>query len=235
MSSSIAENLTAVKRRIAAAAERVGRNPGDITLVVVTKKFSAEMVVEAVKAGAEVLGENRAREAADKYAVLGGMVGSRHISWHFIGYLQTNKVKQIIGLADLIHSVDRVELALEIDKRARVAGKIQPVLIEVNMGGEAAKAGARAADASTLARQAEELPNLRVTGLMTMAQIASDPEETRVVFAGLRGLRDEIRQDFLPGCAELSMGMTDDFEVAIEEGATIVRIGRAIMGPRPLA
>jgi PLP dependent protein len=231
---SVSDRLIAVEKRIAAAAERAGRNPLDVTLVTVTKNWPIPSVIEAVEAGARALGENRAREAAEKFAALGRKVNGRPVTWHFIGYLQTNKVKTIIELADLIHSVDRLDLAQEIDKRARAAGKIQPVLIEVNIGGEESKAGVRPAAVSGLARAVVGLPNLQLRGLMTMAPVVEDPEETRPLFAELREIQDELAATVEPGCRELSMGMTDDFEIAVEEGATIVRVGRAIMGARPL-
>ncbi len=235
MNNSIAENLAAVQRRIVAAAERAGRSAADVTLVTVTKNFPVDRVVAAVAAGATALGENRAREAADKYAALGNIVNGRHVAWHFIGHLQTNKVKLVNGWVDLIHSVDSIELARAIDRRARAVDRVQAVLLELNIAGESAKAGAKLSDVPALAQAAAELPNIAVKGLMTMAPLVDDPADARPVFAALRDWRDKLKSGVLPDCDELSMGMTDDFEVAVEEGATIVRVGRAIMGPRPLA
>jgi pyridoxal phosphate enzyme (YggS family) len=229
-SGSIAANLSLVKQRIDDAAIKAGRNPEEITLVTVTKGFPISRIVEAIEAGADTLGENRAKEAAEKFDVLGREVEGRGISWHIIGTLQTNKVKYVIRFADLIHSVDRPALAAEIDKRAKAAGKIQPILIEVNASGEKAKAGVDPDDLAALIETACRMPNLNVRGLMTMAPAVSDPEEARPHFKLLRELF-EGQKDRLPGTFDiLSMGMTGDFEVAVAEGATLVRIGRAIMG-----
>jgi pyridoxal phosphate enzyme (YggS family) len=228
----ISENLTQVKQRIAEAALRTGRNPEEITLVTVTKGFPVSRVVEAIEAGADVLGENRAKEAAEKYETLGREVEGRGISWHIIGTLQTNKVKYVIGFADLIHSVDRPALAAEIDKRAKAAGKIQPVLIEVNVSGESAKAGATPAELPGLIDEALGLSSIEVKGLMTMAPAAVDPELARPHFKRLKELFEMERSRLSESFSILSMGMTGDFEVAVEEGATLVRIGRAIMGER---
>ncbi len=226
--------LSVVNERIDAAAARTGRAPGEITLVTVTKTFPIDKVAAAIAAGATALGENRAREAADKYAALGNIVNGRQVAWHFIGHLQTNKVKLVTDWVDLIHSVDSPELALAIDKRARAADRVQPVLLELNIAGEEAKSGVKPARLTALAETAARLPNIVVKGLMTMAPLVDNPNAARPVFAALREWRDKLKAGVLPDCDELSMGMTDDFEVAVEEGATIVRVGRAIMGARPL-
>jgi PLP dependent protein len=228
----IADNLARVNERIVAAAARAGRHPEDITLVTVTKGFPVSRIVEAVEAGANILGENRAREAADKFEILGREVEGRQISWHIIGTLQTNKVKYVIEFADLIHSVDRPALAVEIDKRAKAAGKIQSVLIEVNVSGETAKAGTSPAELTTLIDMTRGLPNIEVKGLMAMAPAVTDPEAARPYFKRLRELFEEQKSRLSGSFDTLSMGMTGDFEVAVEEGATLVRIGRAIMGER---
>ncbi len=229
----IADNLSEVKQRIDGAAARAGRDPNEITLVTVTKGFPVSRIVEAVEAGAVALGENRAKEAAEKFEVLGREVEGRQLSWHIIGTLQTNKVKYVIGFADLIHSVDRPAVAEEIDKRAQAAGKIQPVLIEVNVSGEKAKAGTTPDELTSLIDLTRRLPNLLVKGLMTMAPAVNEPEEARSCFRLLKGLFDEQRSRLPESFDTLSMGMTGDFEIAVEEGATLVRIGRAIMGERP--
>ncbi len=229
----IADNLSEVKQRIDGAAARAGRDPNEITLVTVTKGFPVSRIVEAVEAGAVALGENRAKEAAEKFEVLGREVEGRQLSWHIIGTLQTNKVKYVIGFADLIHSVDRPAVAEEIDKRAQAAGKIQPVLIEVNVSGEKAKAGTTPDELTSLIDLTRRLPNLLVKGLMTMAPAVNEPEEARPCFRLLKGLFDEQRSRLPESFDTLSMGMTGDFEIAVEEGATLVRIGRAIMGERP--
>jgi pyridoxal phosphate enzyme (YggS family) len=234
MTTSIAENFSVVKQRINVAAARAGRDPSEIKLITVTKGFSVPRIVEAVEAGADALGENRAAEAAEKFEILGRVVEGRSISWHFLGYLQTNKVKYVIGFADFIHSVDRISLAEEIDKRARALGKKQPVLIEVNVSGEPSKAGLKPAEVTGFVEGLGRFQNLEAKGLMTIAPLADDPELARPVFAGLRETFERTRAATgLTELKELSMGMTDDYEVAIEEGATIVRIGRAVMGPRP--
>lgn len=234
--SSIKTNLLSVQNRIVEAAEKVGRDPDDITLITVTKGSGVPKIIEAVEAGATDLGENRAREAAEKYETLGREISGQPVKWHIIGNLQTNKVKYIIEFADLIHSVDRLSLAEEINRRARDAGKVQDVLIEVNVSGEAAKAGVKPDEAEDFAVRLVGFSNLKPIGLMTMAPFTDDPEHSRPVFAALRNLRDSIsNKPELSGLTHLSMGMTGDFQVAVEEGATIVRVGRAIMGERPIS
>ncbi len=230
---SISENLSSVKQRINDAAVRAGRDPNDISLVTVTKGFPVSRMVEAIEAGADKLGENRAREAADKYEVLGREVEGRRLSWHIIGTLQTNKVKYVIRFADLIHSVDRPALAVELDKRAQAADKIQSVLIEVNVSGEKAKAGIKPDELTSLIDSTCNLSNLEVKGLMTMAPVVREPESARPYFRLLKELFEQQRSLLPESFDTLSMGMTGDFEVAVEEGATLVRVGRAIMGERP--
>jgi pyridoxal phosphate enzyme (YggS family) len=208
------------------AARRAGRSPDDVTLVAVSKTFSPDVVKQAIELGVRDLGENRAQELKQKVAVLG-----RGPNWHFVGHLQTNKVRQVAGLAALIHSVDRFGLAEALDRRAASLGIVQNVLLEVNVSGEATKHGVEPAGLARLAEQVGELPHLEVSGLMTMAPFSDDAEASRPYFADLRSLRDEIRVA-LPAATHLSMGMTRDMEVAIEEGATLVRVGEAIFGPR---
>ena len=226
---SIAGNLKSVQDRIAAAAKRAGREPSSVTLVVVTKTIDIVRIREAVSAGAKVLGENRVQEAREKVEKLGSVT-----SWHLIGSLQTNKAKYAVRLFDLIHSVDSIDLARELDKQAAKIGKKQDVLVEVNIAGEAAKAGVPADDAAALVREAAKLPNVRVLGLMTMPPYSENPEDARPYFRKLRELADAIIKVNLPGVSmkELSMGMSGDFEVAVEEGATLVRVGTAIFGER---
>jgi pyridoxal phosphate enzyme (YggS family) len=197
-----------------------------VTLVAVSKSFSADVVAQAVEAGAEDLGENRAQELKEKAIAL--PTGPR---WHFIGHLQTNKARQVVGLAHLVHSVDRFGLAEEISRRARAGNLTQDVLIEVNISGEATKHGVEPASAVALAVEVAALDNLRVRGLMTMAPFTDDPERSRPYFSDLRSVGERVAAD-VDGATELSMGMTRDFEVAIEEGATLVRVGEAIFGPR---
>jgi PLP dependent protein len=226
---SVVENFKAVQNRIAAAARRAGRDPSAIRLVTVTKTVDPDRIREAAAAGALVLGENRVQEAKEKIETLGGIA-----SWHLIGHLQTNKAKYAVKLFDLIHSVDNLELAKEIDKQAAKNRKVQDVLIEVSIAGEAAKAGVSIGDAVRLVREAAGLKNIRVLGLMTMPPLSNDPEDSRPYFRKLRDLAGAVRKEGITGISmnELSMGMSGDFEVAIEEGATLVRVGSAIFGSR---
>ena len=226
---SIAHNLTMVRDRIAAAAKRAGRDPLSITLVAVTKTVGPEQVRQAVAAGAAVLGENRVQEAKEKFEQLGAIA-----RWHLIGTLQKNKAKYAVRFFELIHSLDSADLARELDRQAAKNGKVQDVLVEVNIAGEASKTGVAPRDAAALVREAAALQNIRVLGLMTMPPYSEDPESSRPHFRRLRELRDAIIKENIPGMAlrELSMGMSGDFEVAVEEGATLVRIGTAIFGER---
>jgi PLP dependent protein len=226
---SVAENFKAVQNRIAAAARRASRDPSSVRLVTVTKTVDHDRIREAVSAGASVLGENRVQEAKEKIEALG-----RIASWHLIGHLQTNKAKYAVKLFDLIHSVDSFDLAKEIDKQAVKTGKVQDVLIEVSIAGEAAKAGVSFGDTVGLVREAAGLKHIRVLGLMTMPPLSHDPEDARPYFRKLRDLADAVRKEGIAGVSmnELSMGMSGDFEVAIEEGATLVRVGSAIFGAR---
>jgi len=217
----IEHNVASVRARIARAAARAGRRPRDITLIAVSKTQPAAAVIAAYAAGVRDFGENRVQEAGAKVvAVRAGGIEPR---WHMIGHLQRNKVPAALDRFDILHSVDSEELARAIDVRAR---RRVPVLIEVNVAGEESKHGVPPAAVPALARLVGGLPNIDLLGLMTVAPQADDPEDVRPVFRELRKLRDAI------GLRELSMGMTDDFEVAVEEGSTFVRVGRAIFGPR---
>jgi pyridoxal phosphate enzyme (YggS family) len=226
---SVSENLKHVMDRIAAAARRAGRDPSSVRLVTVTKTVDHDRIRQAIAAGAAILGENRVQEAKEKIEALGKVA-----SWHLIGHLQTNKSKYAVKLFDLIHSVDTLELAKEIDKQAAKAGKVQDVLIEVSIAGEAAKAGVSIGDTVRLVKEAAGLKHIRVLGLMTMPPFSDDPEDSRPYFRKLRDLADAVRKEGIAGMSmnELSMGMSGDFEVAIEEGATLVRVGTAIFGER---
>jgi len=230
----LAERVASVRGRIAAAAARAGRDPASVTLVAVTKTVPAETVAAAYRLGLRVFGENRVQEAQAKRAIL-DLPGAR---WELIGHLQTNKVAAALTLFERIQSVDSLRLAHALDARAAAAGRAAvPVLLEVNVAGEATKGGFAPDELAAAGREVAALPHLRPEGLMTVAPIATDPEEVRPVFSRLRALRDWLR-DEVPlgsdgGWRELSMGMTDDFEVAIEEGATLVRVGRALFGERP--
>ncbi|MDX9820481.1 MAG: YggS family pyridoxal phosphate-dependent enzyme [Syntrophales bacterium] len=230
MDSAVLPNILRIRERIAEAALRKGRRPSDVRLMAVTKTVDDERIAEAIAAGVDVIGENYVQEGKRKIEKLG-----KTVEWHMIGRLQTNKAKYAVALFDLIHSVDRMELAQELSRRAALAGTVIPVLIEINTGGEDTKSGIPPARALELVRNAASLPNLSVRGLMTMPPWFDDPEEARPFFRSLRELRDRIEEERIAGISmrELSMGMTQDFEVAVEEGATIVRIGRAIFGERP--
>jgi pyridoxal phosphate enzyme (YggS family) len=196
--------------------------------VAVAKTFPPEAIREAAEAGIRDVGENRVQEASAKFQVLG-----RDVTWHLVGHLQTNKVKKALEIFDWIHSVDSLRLAEEISRRAERVGREVDVLVEVNVSGEPSKFGVRPSELHRLIEQVVRLPHLRLRGLMTIAPLVDDPEKARPYFAALRELRDQLLRsgvaDHLP---HLSMGMTDDFEVAVEEGATMVRIGRAIFGER---
>jgi pyridoxal phosphate enzyme (YggS family) len=226
---SIADNLKTVNDRMASAAKHAGRDPSSITLVAVTKTIAVEKIREAIAAGATVLGENRVQEAREKIDVLGPAA-----RWHLIGHLQTNKAKYAVRLFQLIHSVDNLALAQELDKQAAKIGKVQNILIEVNVAGEASKAGMAVKEAPKLVKEAARLEHISIQGLMTMPPFSEDPEESRPYFCVLRELARSIAQENIPGVSmkELSMGMSGDFEVAIEEGATMVRVGTAIFGER---
>ena len=226
MDESIVANLRRVRERINAAAERSGRDPSRITVVVVTKGVTTDRIREAVAAGAEVLGENRVQEALPKINVL-----EETIRWHLIGHLQRNKVRQVVNRFELIHSLDSLELAHEIDRRAEQAGIQQRVLIQVNLSREPSKHGVFPEATDELVQETAALPHLALEGLMTIPPPSSDPEQSRIYFRRLREKMEGLKQAGR-SVHELSMGMSNDFEVAVEEGATLVRIGTAIFGPR---
>lgn len=225
--SSVAERIAGVRARIAAACRRADRDPASVTLVVVTKDVDAERALEALEAGCGDLGENRAQELAAKRNAM----KDAPVRWHFIGRLQRNKVRIVAGSVVLVHSVDSVELGQAIARRAAGGGGTQDVLCEVNIAGEATKGGVTPEETERLLESLAGQSSLNVRGLMTIAQ-AGDPDAARRAFGRLRAMRDELRRRF-DGVEELSMGMSNDFEIAIEEGATIVRVGTAIFGQRP--
>lgn len=224
------KKLQNVKNRIETAARGCSRNPETIRLVAVSKTVSTKRVRQAIEAGATILGENYVQEARTKFNDL----ATYPVSWHFIGHLQSNKAKYAVRLFDLIHSVDTLKLARELDKQSHKINKIQEVLIQVNISEEASKSGVNVKDTYNLLKDISLLENLSVKGLMTMPPYFNAPEKVRPYFAALRGLRDRLEQKGLlnMSLSELSMGMTGDFEVAIQEGATLVRIGTAIFGKR---
>ena len=224
------QRLQKIKQRIRQAAESCNRDADSVRLVTVSKTIAAEIVKEAIDAGVTILGENYVQEARDKFKAL----VHYPVSWHFIGHLQSNKAKYAVRLFDLIHSVDSLKLARELDKQAGKVDKIQQILLQVNISAEDTKSGFSTDEAPRLIAEISQLKNLSVKGLMTMPPYFYQPEKVQPFFAALRELRDQIQEQSLPNVSldELSMGMTGDFEVAIKEGATLVRIGTAIFGER---
>jgi len=225
----VEDNIRHVREVMAEAARRSGRPASAIRLMAVTKTVDDERILAAIRTGVEIIGENYVQEAKRKIEKLG-----KAGEWHLIGRLQTNKAKFAVHLFDMIDSVDRLDLAAELDRRARAAGRVIPILIEVNVSGEESKSGIPLNSAMDLVRLVAPLENLSIRGLMTMPPWFDDPEESRPYFRALRDLRDKIAGEAIPRIEmrELSMGMTDDYVVAIEEGATIIRIGRGIFGER---
>lgn len=258
----VGEALERVRRRIAEAARRAGRDPAEVRLVCVTKGVSVPLIEEAIASGAAELGENRVQEAQEKQSEIGtwhqkliryqvpkaGLVPGTELRWHLIGHLQRNKVKLAVEMFDVVHSVDSLELVRALDRAAalrqacpegtrRAQGERKPleVLIQVNISGEATKHGCRPDEAQVLAEEILRSENLKWAGLMMMAPFSEDPEKARPFFRALRELRDGLRHSSLAaGGAKLglSMGMSGDFEAAVEEGATLVRVGTAIFGSR---
>jgi len=217
----IEANVREVHRRIARACERSHRSPDEITLVVVTKEVGISAIREAFDCGIRDFGENRVQEAEDKIGQLSDL--KPEVKWHMVGHLQSNKAKAAVDLFDIIHSVDSIKLAEILSRRVE---KSLPVLLQVNVSEETTKGGFAVNEVESAVEKIMQLPNLEVMGLMTIAPLVADVEEARPVFRKLRELRDSL------GLEHLSMGMTDDFEVAVEEGATMLRIGRAIFGDR---
>lgn len=227
MSESIAERAQVLRGKIDKAADRADRDPGSICLLPASKKQDAETLRGAMEAGFNRFGENRVQEALAKMDLL-----PQSVQWDFIGGLQRNKVKNVVGAFGLIHSVDSLKLAQEIEKRAVTAGVIQKVLLEINIGGEAAKHGATIEEAPDLAGEINQLEHVEIHGLMCVAPFREDLQLVRPYFVTMRELRDRIEDEKQLGLPELSMGMSHDFEVAIAEGATIIRVGTALFGER---
>lgn len=215
-------NVERVQERVARAAERGGRRAEDVLLIAVSKTVDVDRIRQAVAAGVRALGENRVQEAKEKVAILG-----RPVPWHLIGHLQTNKVRDALALFDVIHSIDRLELARECDRRARSGGRVVDGLLEVNVAGEASKSGFAPGEVAVALEAVAQLDHVRLHGLMAIPPPVEDARDARRWFRELRGLAERH------GLKELSMGMSADFEVAIEEGATMVRVGTAIFGARP--
>ena len=225
----VAENYRKVEQKVCEACARSGRDRSEVTLIAVSKTKPISMIQEAIEAGVDVFGENKVQELCEKYETL-----PQNLHWHLIGHLQRNKVKYVIDKAELIHSVDSLRLAEEISKEA-VKKKVQAdILIEVNVAEEESKFGVRVEDTEQLVREIAILPNIHIQGLMTIAPYVEDPEENRPVFRTLRKLAVDIEEKNIDNVhmGMLSMGMTGDYEVAVEEGATMVRVGTGIFGER---
>ena len=226
----IKERLTTIQNRIRKAAETCGRDPNAVRLVAVSKTKPAGSVCAAIEAGVTILGENYIQEAREKISAL----AAHPVSWHFIGHLQTNKAKFAVKLFDLIHSVDSLKLARQLDHEAKKVNKIQNILIQVNVGKEITKSGVTSEDTVSLVEAISKLPHLSIHGLMTMPPLETHPEDARIYFQTLRLLRDHLAARYpQANWRELSMGTSADYEVAVQEGATLVRIGTAIVGSRP--
>jgi hypothetical protein len=224
----LAANLEHLRRRIAAACARAGRDPASVTLLAVSKGQPPEVVRAAADLGLTLFGENKVQEAKAKIPLCPG-----RLRWHLVGHLQSNKARDAVHWFEMIQSLDSLALAAELQKQAEKAAKTVPVLLEVNVAGEATKFGYRPEQLLAELRELNAFPRLEIQGLMTLAPWTPDPEKVRPVFRRLRELKAECEQRLGAPLAHLSMGMSGDFEVAIEEGATLVRIGTALFGPRP--
>jgi hypothetical protein len=233
----IKENLLQVMERIEKAAQRSKRDPSEIKLVAVSKTVEAARIKEAIEAGVSILGENYVQEAKRKIEEIGRPACTerfgegRSVAWHFIGHLQSNKAKYVVYLFDMIHSLDNIPLAEELSRRAEQADRMIKVLLEINLSGEATKFGTDEGEILNLARRILQLSHLSLEGLMTMPPYFDSPEMSRPYYVKLRELKERLVREGIP-MKELSMGMSNDFEIAIEEGATYVRVGTAIFGPR---
>jgi pyridoxal phosphate enzyme (YggS family) len=224
--STIKENLLRVREGIEKAAQRSGRDLSEIKLVAVSKTVEPTRIKEAIEAGISILGENYVQEAKKKIEEIG-----RSVAWHFIGHLQSNKAKYAVHLFDMIHSLDSIPLAEELDRRAEQGDRVIKVMIEINLSGEATKFGIDEEKILNLAKRVLQLNHLSLEGLMTMPPYFDSPEMSRPYYIKLRELKERLMREGIP-IKELSMGMSNDFEIAIEEGATYVRVGTAIFGPR---
>lgn len=223
----VSENLKRVKERIAAACESVGRDPAEVKIVAVTKTHPPEVIREAVKAGINIIGENRVQEAEEKYNEI-----EARVEWHMVGHLQRNKVRKALSIFSMIESLDSLRLALEIKKESAKRGQITPCLIEVNTSGEETKFGVAPRELAELVTEVLKLEHIKLVGLMTLGPLTEEEDRIRRSFVQLRELRDRVENIF--GCylPHLSMGMSEDFEIAVQEGATMVRLGRVLFGPR---
>ena len=223
------ERYAVLLERVAQACARAGRRPEEVKILGAAKKQPPEKIREAFEAGLRLVGENYVQEAQKKREALADLP----LTWHLIGPLQTNKARHAVKIFDLVETVDRLAIAHELDKRAAKVGRVLPVFIEVNVGGEETKAGVAPEELPALAETVLSLPHLKLQGLMTIPPYRENPEEVRPFFTKLRELLEDLKRRFPEApLAELSMGMSHDFEIAIEEGATIVRVGTALFGPR---
>ena len=225
----ITSNIENVKKRIEKAAINSGRNPDEIKLIAVSKQFEIEDIIDAFKSGHKRFGENYPQEFRDKYKLLVNY--NEEIEWHFIGHLQKNKIKYVIGKVALIHSLDNFSLAQELDKKAKSLGQTVNVLIEINSGEQQSKTGIKYNEADDFFNKVQLLDNIKVKGFMTIPPFFNNPQQTRPYFKKLRQFRDNLVGKY-PDAKELSMGLSGDFEVAIEEGATYIRLGTSIFGNR---
>jgi PLP dependent protein len=226
----IAQSLQDIQEKVYTAALRAKRDPTGIKIVAVSKTVNPKRIIEAYNAGIDTFGESYAQEFRDKYKIVGSILG-RKVKWHFVGRIQRNKVKYIVGKVELIHSLDNIKVADEINLRAERLGITVRALIEVNAGDES-KGGVNFGNVKEFLESLRKFHNIEIEGLMIMAPYFDEPEMSRPYFRKLRELRDGLKRDF-PRLNQLSMGMSADFEIAIEEGSTIVRIGTTIFGPRP--
>lgn len=228
----VAKNYKMVEQKVCEACEKVGRDRSEVTLIAVSKTKPVSMIQEAIEAGAQVFGENKVQELCEKYEVL-----PQSLHWHLIGHLQRNKVKYVVDKAELIHSVDSLRLAQEISKEALKKQLTVNILIEVNVAGEDSKFGITPEETEELIREIAKLPGISIKGLMTIAPYVEDPEDNRFVFRTLKKLAVDIKMKNIDNVHMdvLSMGMTNDYQVAIEEGATMVRVGTGIFGERNYA
>ena len=226
----IADNLAQVQQRIAAACKRVERSPEEVQLVAVGKKFTADVIREAADCGLTLFGENRVQEAKAKIPDCPG-----HLRWHFIGNLQTNKCRDAVALFDMLHAVDSLHLAKELNKRCEQAAKVMPILLEVNVSGEGSKHGFSPETAVNAMKEFSDFPQLELHGLMTMAPYSRQPESSRPYFQKLCEVKAACEDKLGVPLPELSMGMSGDYEIAIEEVATLIRLGTTLFGPRSAA
>lgn len=227
--SGIEENFSRLRAKIFKSCEKAKRNPQEIKIVAVTKNIAVEKIKQAIDCGIEIIGENKVQEAQAKYTQM-----DKKVLWHLIGHLQTNKVKKALEIFDLVQSVDSLKLAEEINHRAKEKNKILPILIEVNTSGEPTKYGVKPEQTETLIREMQKLENLRIRGIMTVGPASKDKQKVRQAFRQLRGIYEKLEKVKMSNVEleHLSMGMSSDFEEAIEEGSNMLRIGTAIFGPR---